>query len=129
MSQVDWISEKANIIAVMDKSSGVHLYVAGSTFQYFKSWTSGEKSTKTEASREEQKLKIKLKRPEISVFTWSKKRKKVSRGVKLEIRFHRYETRIKSFQVKKTLLKLVFCTYTTPLLLPTAVLAPAPTIF
>ena len=25
LSQVDWISEKANIIAVMDKSSGVHL--------------------------------------------------------------------------------------------------------
>ena len=49
--------------------------------------------------------------------------------VKLEIRFHGYETRIKSFQVKKTLLKLVFYTYATPLLLLAAVLAPASIIF
>ena len=49
--------------------------------------------------------------------------------VELEIRFHRYETQIKSFQVQKTLLKIVLYTYTTPLLLPAAVLAPASTIF
>ena len=47
--------------------------------------------------------------------------------VELEIRFPGYETRIKSFQVKKHY-QLVFYTYTTPLLLPTAVLVPASTI-
>ena len=55
--------------------------------------------------------------------------KKVLRVVELEIRFHRYETQIKSFQVQKTLLKIVLYTYTTPLLLPAAILAPASTIF
>ena len=50
--------------------------------------------------------------------------------VELETRFHGYETQIKSFQVKKkTLLKLIFYTYTTPLLLPAAVLASVSTIF
>ena len=49
--------------------------------------------------------------------------------VRLEIRFYRYETRTESIEVKQTLLKLVFYTYTTPLLLRAAVLTPAPTIF
>ena len=48
----------------------------------------------------------------------------------VKIRFHGYETRIKSFQEKKTLLELVFYTYATPLLLPAAAaLAPASIIF
>ena len=45
--------------------------------------------------------------------------------VKLEIRFHGYKTRIKSFQVIKTLSKFVFYTKATPLLLTAAVLTPA----
>ena len=32
LSQVDWISEKANIIAVMDKSSGVYLMLQAQLF-------------------------------------------------------------------------------------------------
>lgn len=47
----------------------------------------------------------------------------ISRVIEQEIRFHGYEKRTKSFQVKTTLLKLLFYTHGTPLLLPAAVLA------
>ena len=51
------------------------------------------------------------------------KTKTISRVIEQEIRFHGYEKRTKLFQVKTKLLKLLFYTHATPLLLPAAVLA------
>ena len=79
-----------------------YAYVAGSSFRCFESWISIYKRTKAETLEEEQEQKIKLKRPEIS-FSLNQENKKVSRVVELEIRFHRYEIRIESFQVKNTI--------------------------
>ena len=47
LSQVDWISEKANIIAVMDKNSGVYLMLQihlfdASNFNFWRRRTKAE---------------------------------------------------------------------------------------
>ena len=69
LSQVDWISEKANVIAAMDKNSEGYLMLQVHLFDASKIQFLERKRIKTEPSREEQKQSIKLKRPQTSVFT------------------------------------------------------------
>ena len=64
LSQVDWISEKANIIiAVMDENNGVYLMLQIRLFDVSKVKFLERRRMKTEASREEQKRNIKYERP------------------------------------------------------------------
>ena len=81
----------------MDKNSGiylmlhVHLFDA-SEVEFLKRQGLKQKPQGRNRNR-------KLKRAEISILT--RKQKKVSRVVKREIHFNRYETQTKSFQIKK----------------------------
>ena len=84
-------------------------YVADSSFRCFKIWISGEKRTKTEASREEQKQKLELKSFCFHLINKTRNSFKNGRTRNLFLRIWNTNQIISN---KKTLLKLVFYTYT-----------------